>query len=459
MTELLTELRDRPEVLILGFGKEGQSTYKYILQNFPGVTIGIADMNPEVENIYKNDLPKGEVKFHLGNTYLEALGLYPLIIKSPGVSIPGGISSEIQKRITTQTRLFLRAYNRQVIGVTGTKGKSTTSSLIHHLIKESGRNTVLVGNIGLPPFDYIEEITDDTLIVFELSSHQLEDTTHAPFISVLLNLYPEHLDRYDSLRAYYDAKMKIITGQEKGDVFIYNEDVPEIGHRISEMRLPRKYLSFSSGIHVTHGAFLAGDQICLAEEGRSMPLTGISPEFYLRGKHNRMNMMAAILAARAAGIHDSSVVKGLATFKGLEHRLEYVGNFREIDFFNDSIATIPEAAMAAVRSLPETDTMILGGFDRNLEYFALIDFLAESSVRNFIFLGKAGLRMHDLFKLKEDHKKNFFVVKNLEEAFKIIPQVTESGKICLLSPAAASYDIFRNFEERGSIFKKLARSL
>jgi len=459
MNRLLQEFSRHESVLILGFGKEGQSTFQLLMKHFPGIRLGIADRNTGVAEILKHNFPLAHVQLHLGEGYLDAMKSYSLVIKSPGVALPDATDPMIREKVTSQTDMMLKAFHRQIIGVTGTKGKSTTTSLVHHLLREAGKDTLLVGNIGLPPFDHLEAISGDTLVAFELSSHQLEDTSHGPHISVLLNLYPEHLDRYSSLQAYYDAKMKILTGQLDGDVFIFNEDIPEIAHRITLLGLQRNYLGFSSGIEVQEGCFLNGDAIMYVHNGLAESFITVTDQFALKGKHNRMNMMAGILAGKAAGLKDDEIRSGLLTFKGLEHRLEYVGEFRGIHFYNDSIATIPESAIAAVRSLPDTDTMILGGFDRMLSYCQLVDFLAGSGVRNLIFLGKAGIRMHELFRLKDIKDKNLWLVDTLEEAFELIPVVTAPGKICLLSPAAASYDIFRNFEERGAIFKKLARSL
>lgn len=459
MSSLLQEFSRHASVLVLGFGREGQSTFRLLTEHFPGIKLGIADRDPDIFSIVKDKFPSVEAQLHLGENYMDALTSYSLVVKSPGVAIPEDTDPGTRQKITSQTDMILKAFHRQIIGVTGTKGKSTTSSLIHHLIKESGMATILVGNIGIPPFDHLQSITDGTRIIYELSSHQLEDSFHAPHISVLLNLFPEHLDRYPSVKDYYDAKMKILTGQGDGDIFIYNEDIPEIAHRIAALGLQRNYSSFSSGIKVKNGCFLVGDIIFYALEGKAEPFVTVTDQFSLKGRHNLMNIMAAILAGKAAGLKDAAIHAGLKTFSGLEHRLEYVGNFRGIHFYNDSIATIPESTMAAVSALPDTDTIILGGYDRMLSYAHLVDFLAGSQVRNLVFLGKAGARMYEMFRLKGITGKYFRQVSNLEEAFEIIPGITAPGKICLLSPAAASYDIFRNFEERGTVFKKLARSL
>ena len=459
MIKLLAPLLSNHKVLILGFGKEGRSTFRFLSKHFPGLPVAIADQDPELAEKADDLLNYGDIKLYIGQDYLASLNEYDFIIKSPGVSIPSGSMPGPGTVLTSQTRLMLEAYHRQITGITGTKGKSTTSSLVHHLLKTSGIDSILVGNIGLPPFDYLDQAGSETQIVFEMSSHQLEDSILAPHISVLLNLFPEHLDRYASLEDYYSAKIRILSGQLEDDTFIYNEDIPGISDRIRKIKTRRNFLSFSSGYKVQEGCYLSGNRIMLIRNGKEEEFIEITGDFPLKGQHNLMNMMAAILAARQAGASGEAIKTGLRTFAGLEHRLEYAGCFRGIHFYNDSIATIPEATIAAVRTLPETDTLILGGFDRMLDYTAMIDFLAHSAVRNFIFLGKAGMRMYEGFNAFKMKDKNLVIAGSLQDAFEIIPQVTEKGKICLLSPAAASYDSFRNFEERGSLFKKIAGSL
>ncbi|MBW6459724.1 MAG: UDP-N-acetylmuramoyl-L-alanine--D-glutamate ligase [Bacteroidales bacterium] len=458
MKALLKQLLHGRKLLILGFGKEGKSTCRYIRRLFPDMPLSIADIDPKAAKDIPVDFSTEDVTFFTGQNYLDAVADHQLIIKSPGIRIPRDFKTGAGIILTSQTRLMLEAFHRQIIGITGTKGKSTTTSLVHHLLQAAGKKTILAGNIGLPPFDYLEWMTPGTLMVYEMSSHQLEDTVRAPHIAVLLNLYPEHLDRYDSLARYYDAKMRILSGQQDGDIFIYNRDIAEISHRVHQITSTRRFLPFSSQMQVKNGCYLSGNDACCMQNSQIEFCFELNDSFMLKGKHNRMNTMAAILAAKSAGAEYEAIRKGLSSFKGLEHRIEYVGNYRGIDFYNDSIATIPEATMAALDALPDTDTLILGGFDRMLDYDELIGFLAASGVRNFIFLGKAGERMYGLFQSVNQHGKNLIISASLEDAMDNIFKHTLPGKICLLSPAAASYDSFRNFEERGDVFKKQARS-
>ena len=459
IARILREKIEGRKVLILGYGIEGQSTYRFIRKNFPEIRPDIADRDAGVELRHSTDHGWETEQFHSGDSYLEKIRDYDVVFRSPGVIVPDDLLASDRPLVLSQAEVFLQAYSGQTIGITGTKGKSTTSSLIHHILQTAGKDALLVGNIGIPPFDQADRITTGTLIACELSSNQLESISLAPFIAVLLNLYPEHLDRYHSLEAYYSSKMNIFRLQADNSFSIFNSDIPEIDKMIPRVSRQRKVLKFSSLAPPPDGCYLNGDQIFLCQEGERSVFSRITEEHYLKGNHNRMNMMAAVLACRCAGIADDDIRAGLASFRGLQHRMEYVGNFRGIDFYNDSIATIPEATVEAVKALKEVDTLILGGYDRMLDYSGMAGYLAGTGIRNFIFMGAAGKRMFGEFLALDKEGKNLFLVEKLEEAFAIIPVYTLPGKICLLSPAAASYDMFRNFEERGNLFKKIAGSL
>ena len=321
-----------------------------------------------------------------------------------------------------------------------------------------GKNVVLVGNIGIPPFSAVQKINKDTTIVFELSAHQLEDLNTSPHVGVLLNIYEEHLDHFQSFDHYINSKAKIFNQSKNDHTLIYNMDQPELMQLI-----PKNIQSSGLGFSITYkegaNCFIKNDKIYLNITGFSIPIIKITDIKNLIGKHNLNNIMAALLACKKTGLSDEEYCNGLLSFKSLEHRLEYVGAFMGIHFYNDSISTIPEATIEAVKSLPDTDTLILGGFDRGINYDKLIRFLTSSNVRNFIFIGPAGKRMKTILERSGPTEKTILEASSFEDAFNHIIKVTQSGKICLLSPAAASYDTFMNFEERGKTYKKMARNL
>ena len=461
MLESLKKQIANKRILILGFGREGRSTLQFLVKHLPESRITVADINENLKP-QPDGLPeeKSDIQFSLGKDYLNKIDSFDTIFRSPGVSIPEHLlTAGLKKRITSQTDLFLKIFAGQTIGVTGTKGKSTTSSLICHIFKENGRDSVLVGNIGTPPLDYFDEIKPETRIVFELSSMQLEDITMAPGYALLLNLYDEHLDRYQTSGAYHEAKLNILIRQKKGNIFIYNKDNQVISDYLKGHTFERQFFQFSCESKVENGAFCYDGSLYLSVDGRRKKIIDISDEnIFLKGNHNLMNILSAVPALYTNGITIPEIAKGIKTFKGLEHRMEYTGTFAGIRFYNDSIATIPEAVIEAVKALQDVDTLILGGYDRGLDYSGLVGFLKGTGVRNIFFMGPAGERMLRQFK---DHqtKKNLFLIQDLDEAFKIIPECTKPGSICLLSPAAASYDMFRDFEERGNYFKRLAAAL
>jgi UDP-N-acetylmuramoylalanine--D-glutamate ligase len=391
---------------------------------------------------------------------MQSIDIFDIAIKSPGIasnSLPAALK---KVQITSQTDIFLQLYGKQVIGITGTKGKSTTSSLVHYILKNAGINSLLVGNIGIPPFDCIDEIRDESLIVMELSSHQLEYVSHSPHLAILLNLFQEHLDHYHSYLEYQLAKLNIGKYQDNGDYFIYNKDNETIQSHSDQIELFKsELLSFSQVSENKTEINIEEECVLLNFSGNKQRIYEIHPGQPLRGRHNMYNIMAASVACFLSGVTPEKINSGVKTFKGLEHRIELVGEYEDIVWYNDSIATIPEATIEAVKTLQNVDTLILGGFDRGIEYNILYPFLNSSGIRNIIFVGEAGIRMKNEFSEYGIEQIRINIADNYNEVIKIARSVTGKGKVCLLSPAAASYDMFRNFEERGDVFKKNVRGL
>ncbi|MDR2868084.1 MAG: UDP-N-acetylmuramoyl-L-alanine--D-glutamate ligase [Bacteroidales bacterium] len=445
------------KIVILGFGREGVSSYRAIRAHFPAMPLTIADKN---EQLVVSEIAEDHfVTIIKGEGYDQNLNDYDLILKTPGVSLNHLEYFIPSEKISSQTDLFLKAYSAQVIGVTGTKGKSTTSSMIFHLLKESGKSTLLAGNIGIPFFDIMDEIDDKTIVVAELSAHQLEHTRHAPHIAVLLNLYQEHLDHFKSFSDYQQAKMNIARYQSPHDYLIYNADDAHITALLHALDFERLYLPFSRQNKVENGAYSSEEQIIIASKGE--PISSVDMKNYLNipGKHNYYNAMAAILACKIAGITDEQLLTHLPTFKGLEHRIEFVGKFRGIKFYNDSISTIPEATIAAINTVRDVDTLILGGFDRGIDYSELLSFLQKNTIANLVFTGPAGERMLKEWQQQGTFQSHYIVENDFEKIVNFAFQYTRSGKSCLLSPAAASYNQFVNFEERGNIYKNIINNL
>ena len=436
-------------LVILGFGTEGQSTFRYLRKLFPEKTIAIADRDETISQRF-SDLTN--VRWLTGQDYRKQITHYEVIIKSPGIKLTGVSNS----KITSQSDLFLKTFGDQVIGVTGTKGKSTTTSLIHHIVRQQTSNTVLVGNIGIPPFEKIDNIDDKTIIVNEISAHQLENTEVAPSTAILLNLFEEHLDRFTDKAAYYYNKLKILQNQHKCQHAVLNDESSMNGDLNTQLEIQGKKWLFGFQKSADRAAWLEHNKIIFRKD-KQLEEYAVD-KIHLPGRHNLLNIMAAIVACRINQISPEGVIKGLQSFKGLEHRIEKVGTFRHITFYNDSISTIPHATIEALKTLPYTDTLILGGFDRNINYELLYPFLKKSAVSNLIFTGPAGKRISNEFS-KVNTDKAVIFENNMESIVKKAYKITAPGKICLLSPAASSYDQFKNFEERGNQFKKWVKKM
>lgn len=456
MDKLIREVFGGKNAVLLGFGREGQSSYSLIRRVLPEQPITIADSDTRIQ---LNPLILGDknVILRLGEHYLDGLSSFDVVMKSPGITLKDHVFGKDGPLITSQTDLFLRRFAGQVTGVTGTKGKSTTSSLLYHILKGAGKDALLVGNIGSPAFHYTDQVSPATHIVFELSSHQLEYIQKAPHLAIILNLFQEHLDAYVSYKAYQAAKMNIAVFQGPADTLIYNWDDPLIREHILALKSKQLLFPFSSEEEQEVGASLSGDEIRISSGAeRNIRLEGIHNK-YLRGEHNLRNIMAAASAAFLLGVEQEDILEGTETFKGLAHRMEYAGELNGISFYNDSIATIPEACMAALKAIPGVDTLVAGGFDRGIDYAPLGVFLSQSSTRNFILVGEAGRRIGQEIEKAGAVGKNLFYINRFDDFFPLALKHTMAGSVCLLSPAAASYDEFRNFEERGQRFMDLVR--
>ncbi len=432
--EKLKAFFEGKKVVILGFGREGRSTLK-LLGNCNCKSITVADMNP---------VPESEAEgctLCCGEDYLTCLDDCDVIMKAPGVILKNIVSDEIKAKITSQTDLFLRFCDNMIIGITGTKGKSTTSSLIKFFIEKSGKDTMLIGNIGVPPLERREEFTKDCVIVCEMSCHQLEYVKASPDVAVLLNVYPEHLDHYTDFAAYRNAKLNIFRYQNENDTLIIGEEVKQYADTKARVITA----GFSCGdIGTRNGGIFIGDEFYPAD----------TIDTKLKGEHNLYNIAIAIYAATKAGCTVKQCLDALPQFNGLEHRLEYVCTLNGAEYINDSISTAPQTAIAALKAYPDTDTLIIGGMDRGIPYDELSDWLSgDTSVRNLIILPDSGKRVAE--KVTNPLVKLIYA-DDMEQAVKYAKQVTKTR--CILSPAAASYGFYKNFEERGKHFKELVTS-
>lgn len=409
----LIKLLKPHKIAILGYGREGQSTHKLIKELLPEKEVLIADDKSPLANCTLQD-PR--------------LENYTLYIKTPGISMKK-LQALDRNKITSQTDIFLQLYSNQTIGITGTKGKSTTSNLVYKILLDQGFDVLLAGNIGVPLLDIISNIKEDTIIVAELSAHQLQFIHTSPKVSVLLNLFEEHLDHFDSYEQYKESKYNIATKQTKQGVFIFNKDSKEINALLEKTPLQSRQKPFSK----EEAKFEAN---------------------YLKGEHNQMNILASILATQSFGANRQEAETTAKNFLPLAHRLEYVGEKNGVTYYNDSISTIPQATIEALKALKKVQTLILGGMDRGIDYSPLVEQIGEFEVKNIAFVGQAGRRIYKEMKEKANNY-NCLLSDDYKEIVSWCKANTQKEKICLLSPAASSYDMFTNFEHRGEVFKQL----
>lgn len=437
---------------VLGFGREGRIWLDILQRLNCCAEIAIAD---------KNELSGIEgVTLLCGEDYLERAKGYDLLLQSPGVIIKNYLTEEEKSKILTQTELLLRLRPCRIIGVTGTKGKSTTSSLIYHFLNACGFKAMLIGNIGVPPLERLEEMTPDAVAVCEMSCHQLEFAHHSPNTAVLLNIFPEHLDHYVSLEAYARAKRNIYLHQLEGDTAIINADCVPAENCADCCRAGAPSFGnfdFRKAKLITIGcerpAMISAINGTIFYRDRELPPESVKTK--LRGRHNLYNIAAALAAAESAGADIDRCIASLPDFNGLEHRLEYVASINGVEYINDSICTVPEAAIAAVNAFDGgADCIILGGMERNIPYDILAEFLNKGSVKNVILLPDSGWRIGDMIT-----SPNVSAVRVNDMAQAVSAAAKLAKKRVILCPAAASYGFYKNFEERGRHFKQLVHEL
>ena len=436
--KIVNILKDK-KLAILGFGREGKTSYQFIRKYLPNSKITIIDeVDYSNDELVKND---SNTSFIYGDNYLDNLNDYDLILKTPGISL-FGIDVDMNK-ITSQLELLLEVHRDHMIGITGTKGKSTTTTLAYSILNENGIKSVLVGNIGTPAFSMIEEVDDDTYFVVEMSSHQLETLNHSPHIGVILNLFQDHLDHTGSIEAYHNAKMNMFRYQDSNDYAIYYKDNETLNDRVGNLDIKSTKITVSTSdiadIYLKDNNVYYNGNIVFNKDLKRNVL----------GDHNFINIMVCFVIGRLFNISESDILKTISNFKPLQYRMENLGEFEGVYYYVDTLATIPEATLATISAIDNIDTLIFGGLDRGISYEGFADKLINSGINNFICMPKTG---YDIG--KDLPKEKTYFAEDLKTAVEIAKKVTAKGKICILSPAAASYEYFKNYAEKGDKYRE-----
>ena len=470
------------QVVIFGLEREGLSTYRFLRQHLPHLPLLLCDDKPvttvaaEFQDILKSDtavrfVPSADLAQQLSSTQ-------PCILyKSAGIPFTHAIIAELQTRfptshqkVTSNTELCFQLLHTLptterpiTIGITGTKGKSTTSSLIAHVLKESGIYTELAGNIGRPALDVIAVVSQknpselpSAAIVFELSSHQLQRLELSPHIAVLQNITPEHLDYYATFEEYVAAKANLTTHQSENDYLLFNPTYEILGTLASQSKAQQLQFSLDAALpNLTAflrdgGLYFKNELICMAD---------ILP---LRGEHNILNTLPAIMIAKQLGVPNEKIVAALQSFQPLPHRLQFVANKNGVEYFNDSQGTTPEASIAAISSFPGKQIILIaGGSDKGVAFDELATAIHSAAVTTVLLFPPTGEKIAQAIREAAPATQNELAVTNelvvtevasMAEAVAQAAAAAEPGSVVLLSPACASFGLFKNYQDRGNQF-------
>lgn len=452
------ELRGK-RVAVLGIGVSNQPLIRYIVKLGAVVTACDRKGREQIGEVC-NEFESMGVKLKLGEDYLDGLTGFDMIFRSPSLrpDLPGLIDAKDNGTyVTSEIEEFMKYCRGTVIGVTGSDGKTTTTTLIYNMIKEEGYKAWLGGNIGIPLFDKLDEISEKDIVVLELSSFQLMDMDVSPHIAVITNLSPNHLDIHKSMKEYIDSKKSIYRHQKPDDILILNDD-NDITKGMEHEALGNVRL-FSRQREVSSGAYLKGEYLVLTDNGEEHVICNMN-EVKLLGLHNIENMLTACSAVADLCSIDS-MRKTATTFTGVEHRMEYVRDVDGVKYYNDAIATSPTRAAAGLNAFQQKVILIAGGYDKNIPF----DELAKTGVHKvklLILVGATADKIEDAFNAEMERSGIRIPIvhgSSLEDAVNIARREGRKGDIVTLSPACASFDMFRNFEEKGNKFKEIVNKL
>ncbi len=421
------------KIAILGYGVEGESVYNYYHAKYPDALFAVYDNKQEP----KNPLPPG-VEFYGGVADFKGIDA-DIAIKTPAIA-PWNVG--VTGTVTSVTREFIKHCPAPIIGVTGSKGKGTTASLIQSILAAAGKKTWLVGNIGLGGFDVLDQISADDAVVYELSSFQLWDCDVSPQIAVVLAIEPEHLDVHRDMDDYVGAKANITRHQKPEDTLVYYADntyVAAIADDSPAQKIPYQHIETA---HVTDGYFYYGEQQLCSTTVMSIP-----------GAHNFDNACAAIAAVWRWVQDGETIGRGLHAFTGLPHRLKFVREVGRVRYFDDSIATTPGSAIAALRAFAEPKVLILGGSDKGSSYEHLAAEIAKASVRHVFLIGEEAPKIQaaiDATGMGE--YTNLGTLVTMSEIVGAASAAAKPGDVVVLSPACASFDMFKSYSDRGDRF-------
>jgi UDP-N-acetylmuramoylalanine--D-glutamate ligase len=441
-------------VVVLGGGESGIGSA--VLAKVKGFDVFLSDMG-KIADKYVEMLNEWNIPFEQGGHTEELILNADEVIKSPGIPSTAAMVKKIEDKgigIISEIEFAGRYDSAKKVCITGSNGKTTTTSLIYHLLKQAGLNVGLGGNIG-KSYAYQVATEQFDIYVLELSSFQLDNVyDFKADIAVITNITPDHLDRYNyDMENYVKAKFRITRNMDKDDCFIFCSDDEITINHLNKIVVKAKQLPFTQKAEVEQGAFVRNDSIIVRYKEQECDM--FIQELALGGKHNVYNSMAAALAAKAMEIDNEAIREGLATFQAVEHRLEKVLSIKDVLYINDSKATNVDAAWYALECQTRPVVWIVGGTDKGNDYSTLVP-LAQEKVKAIICMGLDNQKIHDAF---GGIVPQMFDVTSAQDAVKTAHSIAQSGDVVLLSPCCASFDLFKNYEDRGGQFKEAVRNL
>ncbi len=448
------------KIAIIGVGVSNIPLLDYFHKNNAKVTIFDKKTLDKLDNIVVEKINKYNIDYSLGENNLSKLKGFDMIFRSPSCRTDIKELVEEKKRgaiVTSEIEMLIKLCPGTVIGITGSDGKTTTTSLTYSILKEKGYNCYLGGNIGIPLFTKINEMTPESIVVLELSSFQLMDMEISPKISVITNISPNHLDIHKSYEEYIDCKKNIFKHQSSDGILVLNAD-NEITNKLKS-EANGKVIMFSSKQKLNNGIIYDNKTIKSCEDGLRRHIIDVK-NVKLRGMHNYENICAAI-AATASLVDIDTQIKAISKFAGVEHRLEFVREINGVKWYNDSIGTSPSRTIAGLNSFDEKIVLIAGGYDKHLDYTPIAKPIVEN-VSALILVGATTEKIAEAVttELKAQNKEMQIVkCTTLEETISIANKISKPGEVVLFSPASASFDMFKNFMERGDLFKKLVNNI
>ncbi len=449
-------------VAIMGMGVSNTPLIRYLMDLDANITVFDKKTEDELGKSLIEEYVLQGVQFSLGENYLDNLHGYDVIFRSPGIRpdiLP--IQKEVERGaiLTSEIEKLIELCPSKVIGVTGSDGKTTTTTLIYMMLKEEGYNCYLGGNIGTPLFAKIDDMTPEDIIVLELSSFQLMTLTKSPNIAVVTNVSPNHLDIHKSYEEYIEAKKNIFIFQNENDVVVLNYDNDITKDFAFEAKGEVRF--FSRKQELEKGVFVENNGIKILDENGKKDIINID-DILLLGMHNVENACTAIAAVKNL-VSTETIVKVLTTFKGVEHREEFVRELNGVKWYNDSIGSSPTRTIAGLASFKTKVVLIAGGYDKHLDYTDMGKYILDH-VKVLILMGQTKDKIKNAT-LQEIEKRDnnidlpIFECSTLEEAVKIAYENSKDGDIVFFSPASASFDMFKNFVERGKKFKEIVNNL